>query len=199
MKNNLLPHDTTNGSVQNKPLGHHDTWVHQNLSHYFTSTDNETSNQLPPHMVPLPITSQQFNKDFQALQQQIQEQHLILEAKIQSFLEFFEQQPDNPSQTVSPLLHKTPWLTWDTRVQRSSNIFWCLLQLYPTRHPLPSPYLMIEFAAHSLYYEYFLQQEWQAIIRWWKFNSTTTDYYPIRYKTGTYSLYQTTVLWLQCN
>ena len=92
-KNNLLPHDKPNGSDQ-KPLSQHDTRVHQNLSRCSTSTDSETSNQLPP--------PQQFEEDFQALQQQIQEQHLILEAKIQSFLAFLEQTHDNTLQTVFP-------------------------------------------------------------------------------------------------
>jgi len=140
MKNNSLPHDTTNGSVQNKPLGHHDTWVHQNSSHYFTLTDNETSNQLLPleqhHMVPLPMMPQQFDEVFQALQQQIQEQHLILEAKIQSFLAIFEQQHDNPSQTVSPSWHETPRLTRDTHIQRSSNIF--LMSTTVLHYPTPT-------------------------------------------------------------
>jgi len=34
---------------------------------------------------------QQFEEDFWDMQQQLHEQHLILEAKIKSFLVFFEQ------------------------------------------------------------------------------------------------------------
>jgi len=49
----------------------------------------------------LPMMPQHFDDVFWAMQQQIQEQHLILEAKIQNFLAFLEQQNNNPSQNVS--------------------------------------------------------------------------------------------------
>jgi len=76
-------------------------------------TENDTSkNPLPRqqhHMLPLPLMPQQFDKEFWALQQQIQEQHLILDAKIQSFLAFFEQQQhNNLSQTVSSPCERNP-------------------------------------------------------------------------------------------
>jgi len=88
MKNNLLSHNTILGSVQNTPKSHHYNWVPQHSSQYFMSTDNEMSIR-PPHpeqcnMEPMPMTPQQFDEVFQARQQQIHEQHLILNAKIQS-------------------------------------------------------------------------------------------------------------------
>jgi len=98
MKNDLLSLDMTNGLVQHMPLSH-------NPSYYLMLTDNDTSNQPPMqqlhHMLPLPMMPQQFEEVFRALQQQIQEQHLILKAKIQSLLAFSEQQHNNLSQTVS--------------------------------------------------------------------------------------------------
>jgi len=48
------------------------------------------------------MTPQQFDEAFQTMQQQIQEQHVILKAKIQSFLAFLEQKHDNTLQTVFP-------------------------------------------------------------------------------------------------
>jgi len=105
MRHNLFPHDTTTGSIPDTPPSHHDNWVHQNQSHYML-TGNDTSNQPPPsenhHRLPAPMTLQQFDEAFQTMQKQIQEQHFILEAKIQSFLAFLEQKHDNTLQTVFP-------------------------------------------------------------------------------------------------
>jgi len=97
MRHNSLPHNT--------PLSHNDNWVHQNQSHY-TLTGNDTSNQPLPsennHRLPVPMMLQQFDETFQTMQQQIQEQHFILKAKIQSFLAFLKQNHDNTLQTVLP-------------------------------------------------------------------------------------------------
>jgi len=106
--------DTTNSLIhsQDMPsrldqppsLSNHHTWLHHNPSHSFMTTKNETSNHPPlqqqHHTSTLPMLPQHFDKVFWAMQQQIQEQHLILDTKIQQFLASLEQRQDNPSQMV---------------------------------------------------------------------------------------------------
>jgi len=94
-------------------------------------TENDIYNHPPQqqqhHMLTLPMTPQHFDDVFWDMQQQIQEQHLILEAKIQNFLAFLEQQNDNPSQTVSSPHKQNP--TIDAIYSRAA-IFKYFLDLY---------------------------------------------------------------------
>ncbi len=96
MTNGLLhPYNMPSRSDKHPLLSNHCTWIHQNPSHSFTLTDNEISKTPLPQqqhrMLTLPMMPQHFNKVFWAMQQQIQEQHLILKAKIQQFLASLEQ------------------------------------------------------------------------------------------------------------
>jgi len=62
--------------------------------------DKDTSNQPLHQHQPLPMMQKHFDEVFMDLQKQIQEQHLILDAKIQTFLAFFEQQHNNLLQMI---------------------------------------------------------------------------------------------------
>jgi len=112
MTTGLFPiHDLLNDTIPHTQLTNHDNWAQQNPSQSITLHDLDNSNQPPPSH-PILQMQQHFNVVFWALQQQIQEQHLMLERKIQSFLEFFEQQHNNLSQTAPTTARNT---TIDTR------------------------------------------------------------------------------------
>jgi len=92
--------DISNGLVQHSQLSNHNNWAHHNPSQSSMMHDNDTSNQLQPPQPQL-MMQQHFKKVFWAMQQQIQEQHIMLERKSSPSLHFFEQQHGNLSQTVS--------------------------------------------------------------------------------------------------
>jgi len=121
----IHPQALPNGLVQHSQLSIHNNGTHHNLSQFFMAHDNATSNQ-PSYQPPL-LMMQHFEEVFWERQQQIQAQHVLLEAKMQAFFTILKQRQDNISQHDSSATARNPMI--DTRYLRPA-IFKYFFEVY---------------------------------------------------------------------